>query len=116
MCFIQRLDIRKSVASSLADRPSACVIWIQVDKDLNLISYWWHGKGAGEQLAPLTGPIAKRIGRTAEGVRPLRAGHRVLKTKDFKQRHTIDEVLETLLGALPSDSPPSIADEGEQAG
>ncbi len=43
---------RVSVASVLADKPSGCVIWIQVDNGLDMRCFWWLGAEPGEALPP----------------------------------------------------------------
>jgi len=43
---------RVSVSSALAEKPSGCVIWIQVDSRLNIKGFWWLGEGT-EEAYPL---------------------------------------------------------------
>jgi hypothetical protein len=102
-----------SVSSALADKPSGCVIWIQVDNGLNMKRFWWFGAGPKEPLPPLGDRISKRIRRTKEGVRPLRKKHRIVNGSKFRPIGTLDEVLETLFGVLPSGTPPILTDDDE---
>ena len=93
---------RVSIPRVLSEKPSGCVIWIQVSNGLDMRRFWWFGGRPGEPLPPLGDRVAKRIGRKAEGVRPLREGHRVLNGSAFLSVKTLDEVLELLFGDLPS--------------
>ena len=92
---------RVSISSTLADKPSGCVIWIQVDNGLGMKRFWWFGAEPQNPLPPLGDRLAKRIGRTKEGIRPLREKHRVVNGSKFRLINTLDEVLEALFGPLP---------------
>jgi hypothetical protein len=102
---------RVSVATALSEKQSGCVVWIQVDNGLDMKCFWWLGAEPGEQLPSLGERVAKRIGRTAEGSRPLREGHRIVNGSAFRRIGTLDEVLETLLGSLPAGAPPAFMEE-----
>jgi hypothetical protein len=102
---------RVSIPTILSDKPSGCVIWIQVDNGLDMMRFWWFGGEPGEPLPSLGERVPKRIGRTAAGVRPERDGHRVLNGSAFRLVETLDEVLETLFGPMPTGSAPAIDDE-----
>lgn len=98
---------RVSVSSALAERPSGCVIWIQVDNGLNMRRFWWLGGGPQEPLPPLGDRLYRRIGHPREKLR-------VVNTSQFRPINTLDEVLETLFGPLPTGTPPTITDEDEE--
>jgi hypothetical protein len=104
---------RVSIPTALMEKPSGCVIWIQVDNGLDMRRFWWFGGQPGEPLPSLGERVARRIGRTAEGIRPMREGHRVLNGSAFRLIETLDGVLETLFGPLPTGSPPVLNDEDE---
>jgi hypothetical protein len=106
---------RVSIPTALGEKPSGCVIWIQIDNGLDMGRFWWFGGNPGEPLPPLGERVARRLGRTAEGVRPVRDGHRVLNGSAFRLVETLDGVLETLFGPLPTESPPVLGDEEEPA-
>jgi hypothetical protein len=89
-----------SIASALADKPSGCVIWIQVDKCLVMTSFWWLGGNPGEPLPSLGVRPVKRIGRTADGVRPIREKHRMVNGSAFRQVDKVGDVLDLLFGTL----------------
>ena len=99
---------RVKVALQLADKPSGCVIWIEVDNGLEMKTFWWLGAEPGERLPDLGERRDKRIARTKEGTRPPREGHRLINGSRFRQILTIDGVLETLFGALPNGVPPDL--------
>ena len=104
---------RVSVPTALLTKPSGCVIWIQVDDSLALRRFWWFGGNPGEPLPPLGERVAKRIGRTAEGVRPMREGHRLLTSSAFRLIEKLDGVLEALFGPLPVGTPLILQDEDD---
>ncbi len=106
---------RVSIPTALGDKPSGCVIWIQVDNALCMKRFWWFGGNPGEPSPSLGERVARRIGRTAEGVRPVREGHRVLSGSAFRLIETLDEVLDTLFGSLPAGATPILDDEHEPA-
>jgi hypothetical protein len=104
-----------SIARSLAAKPSGCVIWISVSSGLYLSKFWWFGGPAGEKLPDVSGfssPL--RIGRRQGGDRPLRAAHIKIPPSRFRRLDTLDVVLETLFGPLPSLGVPEV-DEGNES-
>lgn len=109
--------LRVSVSSALANKPSGCVIWIQVTLGLDLGPYWWLGGNPGEPLPSLEAyPNPQRIGRNAEGNRPLRVGHRRVPGSAFSMRPDMDSMLETLFGPIESLGPPMIAEDNAENG
>jgi len=104
---------RVSVASALGEKPSGCVIWVQVNNGLDMRRFWWLGAGHQEPLPPLGNRPPKRIGRTKDGVRPPREKHRLVNGSKFRPINTLDEILETLFGPLPTGAPPTLIDEDE---
>jgi hypothetical protein len=102
---------RVSVSAALADKPAGCVIWIQVDNDLNMKRFWWLGSEPGKPLPALGDRRSKRIARTKEGIRPARERHRMVNGSQFRPIDTLAEVLETLFGPLPLSEPPVLSDE-----
>jgi hypothetical protein len=43
-----------SIALSLAEKPSGCVIWIQLKPGLEMASFFWFGGSPGEPLPAIT--------------------------------------------------------------
>lgn len=100
-----------SVGSALAEKPSGCVIWISVTLELDMGPFWWFGGEPGEPLPDLSEFASpKRIGRNKEGERPLRANHRKVPARYFRRIDTIDAMLETLFGPLPTGQAPVIVE------
>ena len=94
------------VSLRLATKPSACVLFVCVDDELNLGPYYWFGGAPGEQLQGLELlPILKRTTRNKKGEQPNRTRHRVLKPAEFTRLDNIDALIEKLLGSrvLKSD-------------
>jgi hypothetical protein len=103
-----------SVASALAEEPSGCVIWIQIDGGLNMKRFLWLGSGPGEPLPSLGDRLTKRIARTKEGLRPSRKRHRTVNGAIFRSVDTLDKLLEELFGSLPAGAPPILDEEHEE--
>lgn len=101
---------RVSLSAALEAKPSGCVVWIQVDNALEMLSFWWFGGPPGEPLPTLGDRRARRIGRDAQGARPMREAHRVVNGSAFRRLDAMDQVLEALFGDLPHGKPPVIED------
>jgi hypothetical protein len=104
---------RVNIASALAEKPSGCVIWIQIDNALNMKRFFWLGAGPAEPLPALGDRLTKRSARTKEGIRPLRENHRSVKGSAFLSVDTLDELLVMLFGDLPAGAPPILSEEDE---
>jgi hypothetical protein len=102
---------RVSLGTALEGKPSGCVIWIQVNNTLDMLSFWWLGAAPGEPLPTLGERRARRIGRKAEGDRPLREAHRIVNGSAFRRLETVDQVLEAMFGDLPHGKPVTIEEE-----
>jgi hypothetical protein len=89
-----------TVAQSLADKPSGCVIWILVTRDLKLGPYYWFGSTPGNQLPDISKhPNARRPTRNKSGGRPIRNNYREVPLSKFEQVKSLPEILEKLFGA-----------------
>ncbi len=108
---VREKPVRVSVASALVYKPSGCVIWIQVDNNLQLVGFWWFGGRPTERLPSLGDRISKRIARTREGVRPNREGQRIVNGSRFSLIGGLDGLLDTLFGPLPVASAPGLTQE-----
>lgn len=86
---------------SLMGRPSGCLIWIEIDDDLNLKRYFWFGGRPGEPLPSFAEfSLARRPTHNKQGERPERAAHRVIPKTLFKEAAGLDDVLTRLFGNL----------------
>lgn len=96
-----------SVARALEDKPSGCVIWIRVDRDLQMGPYFWLGDLPGKPLPPVSHfPNPLRPTRNGQGERPPRRNHRSVPGHEFRRLNTLDDVLEALFGELPDGAFP----------
>lgn len=100
-----------SLATALEAKPSGCVIWIQVNHALDIVSFRWFGGTPGEPIPSLGDKRSKRIGRDATGERPMREAHRSVSGSAFKKLDSIDQVLECLFGELPKGRPAVLVNE-----
>src|SRR5665213_385681 len=84
-----------SVARSLADKPSGCVIWIRVADDLNMGPFFWFGGPPGDPL-PAIGHHRnpRRATHNKAGTRPPRKNHHEIPGAEFRALTTLDDVLE----------------------
>lgn len=89
-----------SIGKSLADKPSGCVIWIEVDRTtLELGPYKWFGGLPGLPLPTIEHfPSPKRATHNADGVRPVRKNHHHLPPKAFEKVTNIEGIVEKLFG------------------
>jgi hypothetical protein len=91
-----------SVGQALAEKPSGCVIWIDLDKKtLEMGPFMWFGGAPGSPLPDVSGfPNPKRPTHNAKGERPIRKHHHMLPPSVFTKLNTLDEVIECLFGEL----------------
>jgi len=88
-----------SIARSLAEKPSGCVIWIQITPDLKLGPYYWFGGAPGSQLPDISKfPNSVRPTRNKKGERPIRENYREVPLSKFERIESLPEVLEKLFG------------------
>ena len=88
-----------SLAQSLAEKPSGCVIWIQITPDLKLGPYYWFGGTPGNRLPDISKfPNSMRPTRNKKGERPVRGNYRDVPLSKFERVETLPEVLEKLFG------------------
>ena len=91
-----------SVALSLADKPSGCVIWIRLGADLESGPFYWFGGKPGKSLPPIAHyPKPRRSTHNKQGQRPDRQNHGNLPSSEFRLLPTLDDVLEALFGLVP---------------
>jgi len=87
------------IARSLAEKPSGCVICIQITPDLKLGPYYWFGGTPGNRL-PYTSkfPNSMRPTRNKKGERPIRKNYREIALSKFDRVENLPKVLEKLFG------------------
>lgn len=87
------------ISRLLAEKPSGCVIFIQVDDRLDMGPYFWFGSSAGEPL-PCIGdlPATKRTTPNSAGEKPARVRHNNVPASRFTKVETLESLLEVMLG------------------
>ncbi len=92
-----------SVAVALAEKPSGCVIFIQITPALDMGPYFWFGGGPGDPLPPITHfPSPTRTTPNKQGEYPTRQNHRELPGSAFTKLATLEAVIDQLFGPLGS--------------
>jgi hypothetical protein len=94
-----------SVPLALASKPSGCVLWIGITRDLEIKSFYWFGGDPGEQLPPIKDyPTPLRATGNKSGKKPPRQNHRLVPKGKFVPLLGYEAVLEKLFGPLPKDA------------
>ena len=94
-----------SVSVSLAEKPSGCVIWIQITPELDLGPFFWFGGCAGEPLPRIDHlPNPFRATHNKQGVRPPRLNHREVPGREFRRVGTLNEIIDMLFGLQPAEA------------
>lgn len=89
----------QKINSSLAQKPSGCVVWIKVDSDtLAPRSYAWLGAGPGQRLDGLGDKIAHHTKANAQGVKNPRENIREVPERNFTNLPSIGAVFDALFG------------------
>jgi hypothetical protein len=88
-----------SIAKSLADKPSGCVVVILIDNNFELGPFLWFGSHPREKLPSLNAyKASKKLRRDEEGNRPSRANHVDVPGGKFEVVQTIPEIVAKLFG------------------
>jgi hypothetical protein len=88
-----------SIAVSLAEKPSGCVIWIQITPDLKLGPFYWFGSDPGDRLPDISKfPNAIRPTRNKKGERPIRVNYREVPLGKFERIESLPQILARLFG------------------
>ena len=90
-----------NVSMKLMEKPSGCVIWIVLDRELNLKSYRWFGGSPGESLRDMGDlKVAKHAKANATGHKLERPNHRILPRDRFKTLEGLDDLIARLFGRI----------------
>jgi hypothetical protein len=95
-----------SIARSLFEKPSGCVIWIGVTSDLAMGPFYWFGGSPGEVLPKLDVPKAAKGRRNMTGKRLDRPNHVYIPDSMFIRVDTLRELLLLLFDFEGSTSLP----------
>jgi hypothetical protein len=85
----------------IGDKPSGCVIWIILTRDLKIDSFLWFGGLPGTRFPDIQSMRVTKQTRGPPGAKKPRSSHRNLPSSRFKKLKTHDEVLAKLFGDLP---------------
>jgi hypothetical protein len=94
------LSIKKvGISKNLESKPSGCVVFIQINDNLEMGPYYWFGAEPGHPLPALNSLArTKRTTPSSNGNKPLRSKHWDVTTSKFKKLSSLDALLEVLLG------------------
>jgi hypothetical protein len=84
----------------LMEKPSGCIIWIFVTKDLEIVNYRWFGGDPYERLPDLGIKVAKHTKGNANGIKTERPQHRIIPKGRFDPPCSINKIMELLFGEL----------------
>jgi hypothetical protein len=86
----------------LMEKPSGCIIWIFVTRELELAHYRWFG-GAPRQPLPdiLKMKIAKHAKGNSKGDKTERLQHRIVPKSEFDPPCSLGDIITHLFGPLP---------------
>jgi hypothetical protein len=89
-----------SVKKSLAQKPSGCVVWIQLDEKLNLGPDLWFGGRPGARLPSLNDyPASKKIRPDKKLERLYRQNHVDVPSSEFDDISDISQLVHRLFDA-----------------
>lgn len=95
-----------AIATALAGRPGACVVWLRFDPDtLELGPFHWYGGPAGALMQPLGDRVTRHTRANADAVKAERPGHRDVKRTAFTQLPTMEELLFRMFGPSSGSGP-----------
>jgi hypothetical protein len=91
--------VRVALSTRLAEKPSACAIWIAVDRTLAIQGYWWFGNQPGLPIPSMEGfPFANRATPNKDGLRPVRSAHKIVPDKDWVRIDRLEDIAARLFG------------------
>lgn len=91
---------KQKIQVGLADKPSACVVWIRFDPlTLDLGPFLFFGNVPGQKIPSLKNlKVAKHTKGNAEGVKLERPNLRILPRSHFDELKTIEKLYSALFG------------------
>jgi hypothetical protein len=98
-----------SVALALGEKPSGCVIFIQITPALETGPFYWFGGAPGQPLPSITDyPKPARTTPNRAGEYPERQNHRDLPASALERLETLESVLTKLFGPLVTTTEPPL--------
>jgi len=87
------------ISLRLMEKPSGCVIWIVVTKDLRFDHFLWFGGLPDEPLPSIQDlRVAKHTKANAAGTKSERPDHRIVPRTRFRRVSSLEEILVCLFG------------------
>ncbi|MET4218291.1 hypothetical protein ABIB00_003509 [Bradyrhizobium sp. LB14.3] len=88
-----------TVSTRLLEKPSGCVIWLEVNQQtLTLERYFWFGGQPGERLPDLGSKVSRHSRGDSTGQKLERPMHRDLGKACFERIDSADDLLARLFG------------------
>jgi hypothetical protein len=88
-----------SISTRLLEKPSGCVIWLEIDgATLALERYLWFGGKPGSRLPDLGSRTSHNSRANSNGYKPERPMHRQLGKSCFEAVSSVEELLVRLFG------------------
>ena len=90
----------QKINASLGDQPSGCVIWLEIDQELNFHRFLWFGEPPGKPLPNLDGfPIAKHTKPNMQGIKVPRLGIRKIPKGAFEPLADMASLIDVMFGS-----------------
>jgi hypothetical protein len=87
------------ISTSLEQKQSGCVVFIQVNDSLEMGPYFWFGSSAGQPLPRLNElKKSKHTKANSDGIKSARVNHWNVPKSKFTKLDTMDALLEFLIG------------------
>jgi hypothetical protein len=92
---------KTKVGLNLLEKPSGCVIWIVVTRDLEFDHFLWFGGPPGQPLPDIRGlKVAKHTKGDSAGRKGDKPAHRLIPHGRFERLMSLDAVLVRLFGSV----------------
>jgi len=96
---VRASPVRVALSTRLAKKPSACAIWISIDRTLAIQGYWWFGNEPEHQIPNMDEfTVANRVTRNKDGLRPVRLAHKIVPDKAWVRVDRIEDIIVRLFG------------------
>jgi hypothetical protein len=96
-----------SVALALGEKPSGCVVFIQITPMLDMGPFYWFGGAPGARLPSIAKfPMPTRTTPNKAGEYPSRQNHRNVPYSELEKLVTLHNVLVKLFGPMPEEVSP----------
>jgi hypothetical protein len=101
--FVRHVQLKSSHRNStakavnvhigLAQKPSACIVWIRFDSDtMELGPFLWFGAEPGQPVSALGHRVARHTRADHSGIKGFRPNLRVISKSNFRELFSIEQV------------------------